>query len=112
MGARFDAPGHYRVVVASRRVSDVTGGKSLGKSLYRNSFYQGIIQNLKSNSIDIEIVAPDFAWQQAQLREILLDLDNSPQEPSPFLTDFKSVALRRLRYLGSEEMLLGNWRGT
>ena len=96
---RFDAPGHYRVVVASRRVSDVSGSKSL----YHNSFYQGIIQNLKSNSIDIEIVAPDFAWQQAQLREILLDLDNSPKEPSPFLTDFKSVALRRLRYLGSED---------
>src|SRR5579862_7911176 len=68
---RFDKPGNYRVTVTSRRVSDTPGGKS---------YYQGAIQLLKSNSIEIRIIEPDSAWQHSELKSILADLDNSRSE--------------------------------
>jgi len=90
---RFEAPGHYHITVSSRRVSDVSGG---------NSFYQGSIQELKSNSIDLEIIPADSAWQEAQLKKILIDLDQ-PSKPALFLNQSRAAALRALRYLGSPD---------
>jgi hypothetical protein len=89
---RFDSPGRYRVTVTSRRVSDAPGD---------TSFYQGVVQDLKSNSIDLEIVAPESAWQEEQLKKILIDLDQPPSQPGPFLNESRAAALRALRYLGS-----------
>jgi hypothetical protein len=71
----FDSPGRYRVTVASRRVSDAPGD---------TSFYQGVVQDLKSNSIDLEIVAPESAWQEEQLKKILIDLDQPPRSQDHF----------------------------
>jgi len=91
---RFDKPGHYRLTVTSQRVSDALGGKT---------FYQGAVQELKSNSIELQIVEPDDAWQQAQLREILADFDSGPPPTGPLLSDQRLAAVTRLRYLGSAE---------
>ena len=91
---RFDSSGHYRVTVTSSRVSDALGDMS---------FYKGVIQDLKSNSIDLEIVAPDSAWQEAQLKKILIDLDQPPSQPGPFWTESRAAALSTLRYLGSPD---------
>ena len=90
---RFDSPGHYRVTVTSCRVSDAPGNMN---------FYKGVIQDLKSNSIELEVVAPDSPWQDAQLKKILVDLDQ-PSKPGPFLTESRAAALRALRYLGSPD---------
>ena len=91
---RFDKPGHYRLTVTSQRVSDALGGKT---------FYQGAVQELKSNSIELQIVEPDDAWQQAQLQEILADFDSSPPPTGPLSSGQRLAAITRLRYLGSAE---------
>jgi hypothetical protein len=91
---RFDAPGHYRVTVTSRRVSDAPGDMN---------FYKGAIQDLKSNSIDLDIVASDSDWQETQIKKILIDLDQPPSKPGPFLSESRAAALSALRYLGSPD---------
>ena len=91
---RFDKPGNYRVTVTSRRVSDTPGGKS---------YYQGAIQLLKSNSIEIRIIEPDSAWQQSELKSILADLDTSPAPTGPFSSSPRITAMTKLRYLGSAD---------
>jgi len=91
---RFDSPGRYRVTVTSRRVSDAPSDMT---------FYKGVIQDLKSNSIELEIVTPDATWQKEQLNKILIDLDHSPSKPGLFLSESRAAALRALRYLGSPD---------
>jgi hypothetical protein len=91
---RFDKPGNYRVTVTSRRVSDTPGGKS---------YYQGAIQLLKSNSIEIRIIEPDSAWQHSELKSILADLDTSAPPTGPFSSSPRITAMTRLRYLGSAD---------
>jgi hypothetical protein len=91
---RFDRPGNYRVTVTSRRVSDTLGVKS---------FYQGTIQLLKSNSIELRIIEPDSAWQQSELKSILADLDASPPPTGPFSSGPRITAMTKLRYLGSAD---------
>jgi hypothetical protein len=91
---RFDEPGTYRVTVNSRRVSDTSGDKS---------FYQGLVQDLKSNSIDLRIVEPDDVWQQSELKRILADFDHSPPPTGPFSSNQRLTAMTTLRYLGSAD---------
>lgn len=91
---RFDKPGNYRVTVTSRRVSDTPGGKS---------YYQGAIQRLKSNSIEIRIIEPDSAWQHSEMKSILADLDTSAPPTGPFSSSPRITAMTRLRYLGSAD---------
>lgn len=82
------------MTVTSRRVSDAQDNMN---------FYKGVIQDLKSNSIELEIVMPDAAWQNEQLKKILIDLDQPPSKPGPFLSESRAAALRALRYLGSPD---------
>jgi hypothetical protein len=91
---RFDKPGDYRVTVTSQRVSDVSGDKSLD---------EGVVQYLKSNSIDLRIVAPDDAWQQSELKRIVADFDGSPPPTDNISSDQRLAAVTRLRYLGSAD---------
>ena len=91
---RFDSPGHYRITATSRRVSDAPGNMN---------FYKGVIQDLKSNSVEFEIVKPDNTWQKEQLDKILIDLDHSSSKPGPLMSESRAAALRGLRYLGSPE---------
>ena len=91
---RFDKPGHYRLTVTSRRVSDTSGDKS---------FFQGVVQNVKSNSIHLQIIEPDAAWQQSKLKRILEDFDGSPPPTASFSSNQRLAAITMLRYLGSAE---------
>jgi len=81
---RFDKPGKYRVTVTTDRVS--------------------AIQNLKSNTLELEIVEPGDAWQQAELKQILADFDTSPAPNLIGLSSAERItAISKLRYLGSAE---------
>lgn len=91
---RFDKPGNYRITVTSRRVHDTPGGKT---------FYQGEIQDLKSNPIDLRIVEPDSTWQQSELKRILDEFDGSPPPNGPFSSSERLTAMIALRYLGSAD---------
>jgi hypothetical protein len=91
---RFDKPGIYRVTVTSQRVSSTSGGKS---------FFQGIVQDVKSNSLQLQILEPDDAWQQSELKKILADFDGSPPSTGPLSNNQRLEAITRLRYLGSAE---------
>lgn len=91
---RFDSPGRYHVTVTSSRVSDAPGNMN---------FYKGVIQDLKSNSIEFEIVTPDNIWQREQLNKILIDLDHAASKQGPFLSESRAAALRALRFLGSPD---------
>jgi len=95
---RFDKPGRYRVTVTSRRVSDARGAKSGAKS-----FYQGTVQDLKSNSIEIRVIEPDEAWQQSELKTILADFDRSPPATGSFSSNQRLTAITALRDLGSAD---------
>jgi hypothetical protein len=91
---RFDKPGSYRISVTSRRVSDTSGGKK---------FFDGVIQEPKSNSIEIQIVKPDDVWQQSELRKVLAEVDSSPSPTGPFSSSERLTAMTKLRYLGSAD---------
>ena len=91
---RFDKPGNYRLTVTSRRVSDAPGGKP---------FYRGAEQDLESNSIQLQIIEPDDAWQQSELKRILADFDTSPPSTGLLLSGQRAAAITRLRYLGSAD---------
>lgn len=88
---RFDKPGRYSVTVTSRRVSDGPGD------------YQGIVSDLKSNTIQLRIVEPDDAWQQSELKRILTDFDGSPPPTGPLSNNQRLAAVTALRYLGSAD---------
>lgn len=91
---RFDKPGNYRVTVTSRRVSDASGAKS---------FYQGVVQDLKSNSIELRVIEPDEAWQRSELTRILTDFDRSPLATICCSSNQRLRAMTALRYLGSAD---------
>jgi hypothetical protein len=91
---RFDKPGNYRLTVTSRRVFDAPGGKP---------FYRGAVRDLESNSIQLQIVEPDDAWQQSELKKILADFDNGPPPTRFFSSNQQLAAITRLRYLGSAD---------
>jgi len=90
---RFDKPGKYRITVWSGRVSDMT----IGDKDY------GAPARIKSNTIELQILAPDPAWQQAQLREILAELGGPPSARWVAMPEPTSIAMRRLRYLGTAD---------
>ena len=89
----FDRPGTYRIQVVSHRVGDSANSSQ--------PWGEGV--ELKSNWLELKIVAADPSWQQQTLAGIRQALDagkplnpNVPDEP-------KRTALTRLRYLGTEE---------
>lgn len=89
----FDRPGTYRIQVVSHRVGDSANSN--------HPWGDGV--ELKSNWIELKIVAAAPSWQHQTLAEIRQALDtgkplnpNVPDEP-------KRNALTKLRYLGTEE---------
>ena len=88
----FDHPGTYRICVVSRRVGDTAVTDESTDSAVE----------LKSNWITIKIVAPDPAWQAAELASILQFLDHSPPAEPNVPDQPRQAALAQLRYLGTE----------
>jgi hypothetical protein len=79
----LDQPGHYEVSVTSRRVSRRTGAKSEPLEL-------------KSNTLEFEVIAADETWMQQELSSAItmLKMGTSTREE-------KNAALRTLRFLDS-----------
>jgi len=91
--ARFDQPGTYRLTVVSQRVNDTRAS---------DNPYGGTIE-LKSNPIELRIIAADAAWQQVQLKQIKEALSRGTPSNGDARTDPQQAALRALRYLGSAD---------
>jgi hypothetical protein len=90
---RFDKPGKYLVTVLSSRAGDTNVG----------TYKHGTRTEIRSNTIELEILAPDPAWQQAELQRILFELSKPPPAYLALTAEARYSALRRLRYLGSAE---------
>jgi hypothetical protein len=95
----IDRPGDYKLSVVSHRVADVEASKK--------PFGAGV--ELKSNTINLRIIAADPQWQTAQLQEILAGLDAAPDSKQQVgaatgqtVDQTRYAALRRLRFLDSE----------
>jgi hypothetical protein len=90
---RFDRPGVYRFQVVSHRVGD--------SAATNQSWGNGV--EIKSNWIELKIIAPDPSWQKKTLAEIRQELDaGKPINPNA-PDKVKDAALTQLRYLGTEE---------
>ena len=90
---RFDQPGTYRLTVASHRVTDTRAS-----DYPRNA---GI--EVKSNPVELHIIAADPAWQHAQFEQILEALSRPGPSTCDTQNDPKQAPQKALRYLGSEE---------
>ncbi|MGB7846497.1 MAG: hypothetical protein WBL63_12845 [Candidatus Acidiferrum sp.] len=91
---RFDQPGVYKVTVTSHRVSDISEGGA-------PPFGQGGIE-LRSNTVELHVIAATKAWQDAQLAAILRELKAEP-EPMGMQSPARQAAISSLRYLGTVE---------
>ena len=89
----FDRPGTYRIQVISHRVADSTN----------SNHPWGDDVELKSNWLEVKIVAPDPSLQQETLAKILQALDTAKPTNPNFRDEAKQAALTQLRYLGTEE---------
>ena len=90
---RFDKPGTYRITAISKRVDDTTVG----------SYKHGTSVAIKSNTIELQILAPDPAWQQSELEKIRAELAHPPAYSGPFMPESRYLAFRELRFLGSPD---------
>jgi hypothetical protein len=90
---RFDRPGTYRLTVISRRVSDTRAA----------SYPQNAGMDVKSNPIELKIIAADAAWQQGELKVIVEALNRPGSFGGDMRNDPQQAARKALRYLGSEE---------
>jgi hypothetical protein len=90
---RFDQPGAYRLTVVSYRVNDTRA----------SDYPRNAGRELKSNSVDLRIIASDAAWQQAQLKQIVEALGRPGPSGGDRQNDPRQAAMKALRYLGSEE---------
>jgi hypothetical protein len=90
---RFDQPGRYDLTVVSRRVSDT----------HASDYPQNAAMELKSNPVELRIIAADAAWQQVQFKMIVEALSRPGPTSRDVQHDPKEAALKALRYLGSEE---------
>lgn len=86
---RIDKPGTYRMFVTSGRV---TGERP---SRDGDSGTVGF-RTTSRNVLEFEILPPDQAWSNEQLRRIRIDLGSGDYEK-------RRTAMRRLRYLGTKE---------
>lgn len=77
----LDQPGHYSLYVTSGRVSRRTAAKSEPVEL-------------RSNSLDFDVIAADRAWQQQTLSSALTTLNMETSSPEE-----RNAALRKLRFL-------------
>lgn len=90
---RFDKPGNYLVTVLSTPAGDTQVG----------TYEHGTRTEIRSNTIELEILAPDPAWQRAELQKILVELSHPPPTYMALTPQPGSLALRRLRYLVSPD---------
>ncbi len=90
---RFDKPGSYRLIVKSSRVG----------SSRVETFSHGGQHEIVSNGLDLQIVAPDPAWEESQLKRILADFDASPPPKYSMSSEGRLAAATELRYLGSPD---------
>jgi hypothetical protein len=89
----FDRPGTYRIQVTSHRVGDSANSS--------HPWGEGV--ELKSNWIELKIVAAAPSWQLQTLTEIRQALDTgNPLNPNA-PDQLKRSALTKLRYLGTEQ---------
>jgi hypothetical protein len=88
---RFDKPGKYSLTIESRRVGEGSGAMMPAS------------KSIRSNTIDLQITAPDAAWEQAELQKTLAELDSSPPPTGPFSSSPRLTAMLPLRYLGSAD---------
>lgn len=93
---RFDAPGHYRVYLSSRRVVDTDKLQS------HNLIFQG--RTTISNAVDLEIIPNNPAWNVRTLRQAL-PLFNTNGFGYQNQTA-KIEAVRAVRFLGTTEAVL------
>jgi hypothetical protein len=89
---RFEQPGDYKVTITSHRVSDLSAGGP-------PPFGQGGIE-LRSDAIELHIIAASKPWQDAQLAAILSELKAEPEQRGLQLPA-RQAAIGNLRYLGT-----------
>ncbi len=92
---RFDRPGSYHVIVESSRVG----------TSQANTFSPGGQNKIVSNGLDLQIVAPDRAWEESQLKTILANFDASPPPKweMRMTSTERMAATTKLRYLTSAD---------
>ncbi|MFL6439925.1 MAG: hypothetical protein ACJ71Q_20300 [Terriglobales bacterium] len=83
----LDQPGHYTVYVTTERVSRRTSGKNAPVEL-------------RSNTLEFEIVAAEAAWQQRTFSSAISVLNNGSTKEEE-----KIVAIRVLRFLDTPESI-------
>lgn len=93
--ARFDEPGTYTVSIVSHRVT-LTGHGPLGRRPDPIS--------LRSNSLQLHIVAATAEWQRTTLKNALHVLD-LPHETNGETPPERRTAIEDLRYLASSEAI-------
>lgn len=90
---RFDAPGHYRVYLTSRRVAGA------GKPPQNIFFPQG--RAMASNVVELEMLPDDPAWNAQTLRQALPLFNAEGDDPQR--QDARQAAVRTVRFLGTPE---------
>jgi hypothetical protein len=83
----LEKPGHYSLYVTSRRV-------------YRRNSDKNENVELRSNTLDFELVAADPSWQQQALMTATAEIENLSRTPEQ-----KVAALRVLRFLDTPESI-------
>jgi hypothetical protein len=87
---RFNAPGHYRLVVSSCRVSRT-------RSPFGTPGFK-----VRSNEVNLTIVPASKDWQESTLNKAINILDSSKPNPGPpGPTDSRWQGVKTLRYLGT-----------
>jgi len=89
----FERPGTYRIQVVSHRVGDSANA----------SGPWGEAVEVKSNWIELKIVASNANWQQETLARIRQALDTGKPVNPNVPDEAKQATLTQLRYLGTEE---------
>jgi hypothetical protein len=83
----LDTPGHYTVYVTTNRVSRRTTG-------------QNATVELRSNTLDFEMIAADRSWQEQTVRSAVSVLNNSGSK-----AEEQTAAIRTLRFLDTPESI-------
>jgi hypothetical protein len=92
---RFDQPGTYRVTITSGRV---------GQPAKNLAFGQSASTTLKSNTIELHIVAATQQWQTTTLSSILQQLNKQSVAPG-IQPEQRTEAIADLRYLATKEAI-------
>jgi hypothetical protein len=93
----FERPGTYRMSVVSHRVSDsAASDRPMGEPV-----------EVKSNWIELKIVAPDPSWQQEELVKLRQALNHRTPTSNNVSDEPRQAALTHHRYLRVEESTTG-----